>query len=315
MRHIEFKKRPRGLRKCAAWALSTALLSMTWAQAQADQTTLRWVGCGISKKSYVTALAKAYEERTGIKVDLQGGGATKGIRDVAAIEADVGGSCRRKLQGASVESAAKLVPVAWDALAVITHKDNPVDNISVAQLQDMMRGEIDNWSELGGPDADIELFVREGKISGVGHALRAVLFNDPELEFGAADQRFASSGPLEKAVTAAPHSVGITGVSSARKRDVKILQLEGKEPSYENVRSGDYLLYRPLYLVHNTDSPRSDEIKRFIQFAYSKEGMDIISANGTVPYLEAMHLLRKSRNEIFKARGNSDFLAQTQGRD
>ncbi len=315
MHHTEIKKRPRRLNKAAAWALTTALLSMAWAQAQAEQATLRWVGCGISKKSYVTALAKAYEERTGVKIDLQGGGATKGIREVAAIEADVGGSCRRKLRGASEESAAELVPVAWDALVAITHSDNPVEDISVAQLQGVMLGEIDNWSELGGPDAEIELYVREGKISGVGHALRKVLFNDPELEFDTADQRFPSSGPLEKAVAASPHSIGVTGISSARKRDVKILRLEGKEPNYENVRSGDYLLYRPLYLVHNKQSPKSEEIKKFIQFAYSKEGMDIISANGTVPYLEAMHLLRKSRNEIFKARGNSDFLAQTQGRD
>lgn len=71
--------------------------------------------------------------------------------------------------------------------------------------------------------------------------------------------------------------------------------MEGKEPSYENVRSGDYLLYRPLYLVHNKRSPQADEIKKFIQFAYSDEGMEIIQANGTLPYLAAMHLMRKQR--------------------
>ena len=54
----------------------------------ADEPTLRWVGCGISKKAYVSELAKAYEKRTGVKIDIQGGGATRGVRDVAGVTAD-----------------------------------------------------------------------------------------------------------------------------------------------------------------------------------------------------------------------------------
>ena len=50
---------------------------------------IKWVGCGISKKAYVTELAKKYEAKTGVKVDLQGGGATKGIREVAAGNAHI----------------------------------------------------------------------------------------------------------------------------------------------------------------------------------------------------------------------------------
>ena len=61
---------------------------------------------------------------------------------------------------------------------------------------------------------------------------------------------FDSTGPLEQAVTGQPNAIAISGISSAKKRDVEILERDGKYPSYENVQSGNYLLYRPLYLVY-----------------------------------------------------------------
>ena len=70
------------------------------------------------------------------------------------------------------------------------------------------------------PDAPLELFARKGKISGVGLTLRQLVFADENTEF-AASQFFPSTGPLEQAVEKSPNSIGITGISSARKRDVK----------------------------------------------------------------------------------------------
>ena len=70
------------------------------------------------------------------------------------------------------------VPVAWDALAVIVNKTNPVQNISLDDLRRVYRGEIRNWSQLGGADAPVELLVRKGKISGVGRTTRKLLFDN-----------------------------------------------------------------------------------------------------------------------------------------
>jgi len=97
----------------------------------AQQPTLHWVGCGISKKAYLVSLAKAYEKKTGIVIDVQGGGATRGIRDVANMSADMGGSCRRRIRSIAEENGVVQVPVAWDALVAIVNKDNPVSNISL----------------------------------------------------------------------------------------------------------------------------------------------------------------------------------------
>ncbi len=266
-----------------------------------QQTTLHWVGCGISKKAYLTALAKAYEKKTGVVIDVQGGGATRGIRDIANMSADIGGSCRRRIRGVAEENGVVQVPVAWDALVVIVNKDNPVSNISLEDLRKVYLGQITNWAELGGKDMPLQLFARKGKISGVGRTARKLLFDDYEQEF-ATELLFDSSGPLEKQVVTDLDAIAISGISSARKRDVKILDLDGKSPSYENIQTGQYLLYRTLYLVYNENSEQADMSRDFIRFAGTREGRDIIRANNTVPYLEGLNLLRVKLDESRMAR-------------
>ena len=260
-----------------------------------DDNSIQWAGCGITKKAFMAELAAAYEAKTGIHINLQGGGATRGIRDTAQLKIDIGGSCRMPLpQADSSELHAVTHPVAWDALAIIAHKDNPVNNLTTDQVLKIYTGKITNWQDVGGNNAPIHLYVREGNISGVGYAIRQYLFANGEQPFTTKKEyQVASSGPLERAVETDPQAMGITGVSSARKRDVKILDFDGKSPSYEHVKSGEYGLYRPLYLV--TSPTPSKKVKGFVDFAASKEGREILRKNGTVPYHDALHLMSKMR--------------------
>lgn len=152
---------------------SLFLLSSSATQA-AEQLT--WAGCGITKKAFMKELAKAYTRKTGIKVKLSGGGATKGIRNAAKGAIHIGGACRVSLEKHPEERNAFQIPVAWDALVAFVHKDNPVDNVSFSQLKKVYLGEITNWKELGGKNAPIELYARRGKMSGVGRTLRELVF-------------------------------------------------------------------------------------------------------------------------------------------
>jgi len=270
----------------------TAMLLNTSVAVAAETKTLRWVGCGISKKAFMKELATAYEKKTGVKIEIHGGGATRGIREVAANTADLGGSCRYKIGQTAEERAAELEPVAWDALAVIAHPDNPVKNITLDQIRGIYLGKITNWNQLGGNNAKIRLMARKGKISGVGRAIRKLVFANYEQDFSASEF-VKSSGPLEKAVEKDVNALGITGISSSRKRQVKNLTLEGKAPSYENIRKGTYGLYRPLYLVVNRKGDNYKEVDKFIKYAHSQEGQAVIKANGVVPYLQALTLVLK----------------------
>ena len=240
------------------------LLMLLSFNASASKTeSILWAGCGITKKAFMSELAKAYTAKTGIEVVIQGGGATKGIRNAAKGAIDIGGACRATLPGEKLERNAHQIPVAWDALVVVVNKDNPVDSITFKQLQKIYVGLITNWKELGGNDSPIELYERKGKFSGVGRTLRELVFANYDQEFKA---KFSvkSSGPLEKGILKNINGIGTTGISSAKRRDLKILKLDGKEPSYKNIKNGEYLLYRPLYLVTQAPRKTSDKVKNFI---------------------------------------------------
>jgi phosphate transport system substrate-binding protein len=171
---------------------------------QWTDNTISWAGCGITKKAFMSELATGFEQKTGVRINLEGGGATRGIRGAVNGEVDFGGSCRLNLPlHDSSEYYVKLHPVAWDALVIIVHPSNELQSVSNEKLKQIFLGQITNWKDIGGSDAPINLYVREGKISGVGYSLRQYLFQDEEVEF-VTSNIFKSSGPLEQAVEPDP---------------------------------------------------------------------------------------------------------------
>ncbi len=267
-----------------------------------------WTGCGITKKAFMADIASAYEKKYGVIIDLKGGGATKGIRDTKSGVSHIGGTCRIPLHNREEESMLlKLILVAWDALVVIVHKDTPIEDIQKQELIDVLNGKLIYWNELSGwqgkedSQQEIDIFTRRSKISGVGYTLRKILFNDTGMEFSST-KSFPSSGPLEKGIEKEKNSFAVTGISSARKRDVKILNLNGITPDYDTIKSGNYFMYRPLYLTYTSlyklSKNEKKEVKRFLKFIKSEEAAKIIKKNGVVPFKEGFHLVRQ-RQDIF----------------
>lgn len=281
--------------------------------------TIKWAGCGITKLAFMDELSKAYERKSGIRIEYDKGdspldGAISGIQDVNNNKFELGASCRTNIETMSDERDVYQVPVAWDAIVFITHRNNPVDNITSRQAQDIYLGKISNWKELGGPNQPIALYARRGKLSGVGRTLRELLFANYNQDFPGAKYIVESTGPLEAGIVKTPFSVGATGISSAQRRakagEVKILKLNGMEPSYENIRSGKYVMYRPLYLV--TKGGTADpHIKDFVTFALSREGQDVIRKTGTVPYSDAMALVMKTIEQYDSANEKGLYMTQT----
>ncbi len=256
---------------------------------------ISYTGCGIVKLAFMEQLAKEFTKRYGIEVDIQGGGASRGIRDVASGEKSLGGTCRHAVDTPE-EKGVTLHHVAWDALVVIVNKANPVNTITLKHLKDVLEGRIKDWGSLGGPsNASVKYYDREEKYSGVGLMVREILFHDSSKKF-AASELFEDSGPMEKAVERDKWAIGITGISSARKRNVKILRLEGIDTSKENIASGKYLMYRPLYLV--TKERPDAATAKFIEFAKSSEGQEIISRQGSVSLREGANLWRLYRKQL-----------------
>ena len=271
--------------------ITFAFLSVSF-NAFADPAELNLVSCYVSKAAYINELTSAYQKTTGTRVFVHSGNSTSAIRDVNNGVADIGGTSRYLLPNESLETGVELLPVAWDALAIIVHKDNPVMNISLEQAKAIYSGKITNWSKLGGTDQKIEVFALRNKISGNGHALRDLLFSNVDKKIKVS-RVFDSSESLEQALVENPNAIAITGISNARLIDVKIVALDGVTPSVDTIKSGDYSLYRPLFLTYNPASPKLDSIKAFISFVQSKPGRNLMRSNGVVPYREAMSLVMK----------------------
>lgn len=292
--------------RAAVIAAMLAGVAMIPPAAQAD-SKLTWAGCSISKNAFMKEMAEAYEKKTGVKIDLKGGGATRGIRDVASGEMQIGGTCRQTLDDPKTvmtvpeERRVQLTPVAWDALVVIVNKDNPIESISMDQVRALYTGKLSNWKQLGGRDAPIELYVRKGKISGVGRTIREIVFGNYDQEF-VAKHVVEESATLEKDMVTNPNGIGITGVSSARKlgSSAKILKLDGKDASYENIKNGSYTMYRPLYMVVHLQN-QNPEARKFVSFVMGPQGKQIMRDVGTVPYEDAIGLWLKYIEQQNKA--------------
>lgn len=289
----------------------TAALFMAWqTSAYSASKELRWTGCGISKLGFMQDLAKAYEEKSGTRILLEGGGATKGLRQVSAQHTDLGGSCRLPLiyknkdGGFTIEESErqlKIIPVGWDALVAIVNRDNPlIDSITREQLRAVLTGKITRWDQLGAKtNKPINLYVRNGKISGVGRTLRQQLFDNPDQEFTEGAVKMASSGKIEKAITADPYGLAVSGISSSRHRPLKLLKLNNVEPNMQTLESGDYDLYRLLFLVVSDKYLKRPEVSDFVRFALSVEGQKTIRAAGTLPYHQGISLIYNNTSQDY----------------
>lgn len=296
-----------------AWSVALSLLTLILGlntPAQSANSELKWTGCGISKLGFMQDLAKAYEKKTGTRIVLEGGGATKGLRQISAGHTDLGGSCRLPLvyknrDGSytieSSEKQLKIIPVGWDALVVIVNGDNPlIESITREQLQQVLTGKITHWNELGAKtDKPITLYIRTGKISGVGRTLRQQLFDDPDQEFTQRSVQLASSGKIEKAVAADPYALAVSGISSSRHRPVKMLKLNGVEPTMQTLEQGTYDLYRLLFLVVSDKYMRRPEVADFVKFALSVDGQEVIRSAGTLPYHQGIRLIFSNTSQDY----------------
>ncbi len=273
-------------------ALAVVAFLLAPNSAGASDGDLNWTGCGITKKAFMAEAAAVYEKQTGKKIALSGGGASLGIRKAASGEAHIGGSCRPcKPDLTDEEQGVRMTHVAWDALVVMVHPNNPVDSLTTAQLRGIFKGEIRNWKEVGGSDEPIVVVARRGKVNGVGYMARKMIFGDEKASFYKRTIRLKSSGPVEKKVEETENAIALSGVSSARKRQVKLLSLDGGEPTKDNIASGSYPLFRPLFLM--TKGEPSGDVKDFLDWLLTEDGQQLISEQQTVNLAEGASLFSK----------------------
>jgi phosphate transport system substrate-binding protein len=226
-------------------------------------------------------IAKRYEEEhPDVRIDVQMGGSSRGISDARRGLADIG-MVSRSLK----EQEHDLTPhlIARDGICIIVNKDNPVTELTEEQIVAVYRGQIENWKELGGPDAEIVVVHKAEGRSTLELFLKHFGLENSEVH---PDVVIGDNQQGIKTVIGNPSAIGYVSIGAAEYEasqgaPLKLLPLKGVPASIDNVRNGTFPLARELNLVTKGDP--SGPAKQFIEFAQSAAVNDLIEGLYFVP--------------------------------
>lgn len=231
-----------------------------------------------SMEKYVTALAEAIkEEYPNLTLAPQFTGSSDGLEAVASGTADIGNSSR-ELKDAEKEKGLVENVVAIDGIAVVTHKNNSVKDLTKEQLAKIYTGEITNWKEVGGNDQAIVVIGREAG-SGTRGAFEEILKVEDACKYG---QELNQTGAVMAAVASTDGAIGYVSLDVIDD-SVKALQLDGVTPSEETVKDGSYTLQRPFVMATKGEIKDQDaKIKAMFDFIESEAGQEVLKTVGLV---------------------------------
>ncbi len=229
-----------------------------------------------------------------VAIEIKAHGSSTGFKSLIAKTTDIAMSSRHIRESENLElllSQGDMTQpesehiIALDGLAVITHEDNPVKQLTVAQLAQIFAGEITNWSRLGGPNQNIRLYARDDQ-SGTYDTFKSLVLKRHNKKLSQS-QRFESNALLAQAVENDPAGIGFTGLAYARPENmVYVAADEGIaaiKPEQFTISSEDYALSRRLYLYANKFRNDNPHIQSFIEFSVSMNGQKLVEQVSFIP--------------------------------
>ncbi len=224
-----------------------------------------------------------------VKIQVTGGGTGTGFAALQNQQTDLC-NASRKIRPKEVETCIRAFGrrpteyrVALDGLSVYVHADNPIEELSMEQLEAIFTGRITNWKELGGPDARIILYSRENN-SGTYE-----FFKDHVLQgkdFAAQAQTMPGTAAVLQAVSRERYGIGYGGaaygVGAKHLRIRKDAGAPAVEPTEENVINGSYPISRYLYIYVN---PALDKgpVAEYLRWIRSDAGQAVVKQVGYYP--------------------------------
>ena len=231
-----------------------------------------------SMEKVIGALGESFmEANKGTTFTYNPTGSGSGIQAVSEGRCDIGLSSRA-LKDDEKASGLKETIVALDGIAIIVNPQNPVKDLSLEQIAKIYTGEITNWKDVGGEDAEIVLIGREAG-SGTRDGFESITETKDACQYR---QELTSTGDVITTVSQNPNAIGYASLA-AIKDSVKALTVNGVAPTEATVKDGTYLVQRPFVLVTKEGAALSETAQKFFDFATSADAASIISAAGAVP--------------------------------
>ena len=230
-----------------------------------------------SMEKVIGALGEAFEaDNSGVTFTYNPTGSGSGITAVAEGRCDIGLSSRGLKDEEKAQGLTGTV-LALDGIAIIVHPDNPVADLDLDTIAKIYTGEITNWKDVGGDDAEIVLIGREAG-SGTRDGFESITGTSEKCQYR---QELTSTGDVITTVSQNPNAIGYASLASV-KDTVKALDVGGVTPTEDTVKDGSYVVQRPFVLVTKDGAPLSDAAQAFFDYATSSAAADIIAAAGAV---------------------------------
>ena len=183
----------------------------------------------------------------------------------------------------------EVIPTTSSAFVFIVNSENPVENLSLEEVVKIYKGDITNWKEVGGEDAEIVPYQRPNG-SGSQTAMISLVMKDQDLMTAPKMQIEMEMGGLIDAVAEYDNSKVAIGysyfyyVNTMYKRDtIKMIGIDGVKPTLETIKDGTYPIYTNGYVVIRKDETEDSSARKWVNEVLGNRGSKIIEDAGYVP--------------------------------
>ncbi len=265
------------MKKLASLMLAAVLVLSALAGCSQEASGTVTTDGSTSMEKVIGALGEAFEaQNKNVTFTYNPTGSGSGIQAVLEGRCDIGLSSRSLKAEESAQGLTGTV-LAYDGIAVIVHPDNPVSDLDVDTIAKIYTGEITNWKDIGGQDAEIVLIGREAG-SGTRDGFESITGTEDACQYR---QELTSTGDVITAVSQNPDAVGYASLASV-KDTVRAVTVGGIAPTEDTVKDGSYVIQRPFVLVTKADTSLSGSAQKFFDFATSPDAAELISGAGAV---------------------------------
>ena len=203
-------------------------------------------------------------------------GSGSGIQAVSEGRCDIGLSSRALKDDEKTSGLVETV-VALDGIAIVVNPENPVSDLDIDTIAKIYTGEITNWKDVGGNDAEIVLIGREAG-SGTRDGFESITDTKDACQYR---QELTSTGDVINTVSQNPDAIGYASLSAVGD-SVKALTVGSVEATEATVKDGSYVVQRPFVLVTKEGTKLSPAAQAFFDYALSADAASIIAAAGAV---------------------------------
>lgn len=232
--------------------------------------TLRYAGATTLQQHFMPEAARQFEQLTGTSFVISGGNTDAGLQALLGGAAQIAGA-GRFLTAEEKKTGLVETLIGWDALVVVVHASNPVQNLSLAQLRAICSGASNNWRDVGGRDLPI-LPILPPSGSGMRSAIEQLIMGEKPLTQRAIVSMVVADADQQTGLL--PSALTVLSKSMVDAPSTRVVSLDGQLPATAAVGDRSYPLVKPLLLV--TKGKPAGLAGKFVEFATSPAGQTLL---------------------------------------